>query len=397
MGGCWCCVEGCNNKARKTKGVCYHKFPANSALRDKWLFVLRRVNWSPSKNACVCSDHFTPDSYKESVYLREQFGLSTPNYRRLLKSDAVPTVFVHGEHSPLLPDAPTKRRRREVYEQLIQEPPNVTEQFDLALEGSVESGPSSQATTGIAWTDEAASDTSTAPQHRRNIGVSFIYLGSCAMATQPLFKNPSVGIQASPVLMQERAVQTTNMQFDHVEKRCVGTQASPVLVQDIAVQTCDIPTDDSELHQELRHRCSTPKPNVHAPPLNENWMDSLSDYLYGCDESDTDEEDYANESSYVCDELEDDNSYAETRIAALHYNENSSKPTMKDADGVERISQRFSRGEKEWTMVLVKEKSSYNYMSALINNVMDCIEKWPSFTAAEEASARRRHDTLFAK
>ncbi|KAH6928620.1 hypothetical protein HPB50_017575 [Hyalomma asiaticum] len=113
MGGCWCCAEGCENKARKTKGVCYHRFPSNRALREKWLCAVRRVNWSPSKNACVCSDHFTPDSYKQSVYLMEEFGLAKPNYRRHLKSDAVPTVFWYADHGALLPDSATKQGRSE--------------------------------------------------------------------------------------------------------------------------------------------------------------------------------------------------------------------------------------------------------------------------------------------
>ncbi|KAL1430227.1 hypothetical protein MTO96_015291 [Rhipicephalus appendiculatus] len=37
------------------------------------------------------------------------------------------------------------------------------------------------------------------------------------------------------------------------------------------------------------------------------------------------------------------------------------------------------------------------YVSVLINNVMDCIEKWPSFSEAKQASVHHHHDTLFAK
>ncbi|KAL1448649.1 hypothetical protein MTO96_044021 [Rhipicephalus appendiculatus] len=88
---------------------------------------------------------------------------------------------------------------------------------------------------------------------------------------------------------------------------------------------------------------------------------------------------------------------ARTQIAALHYNENSSKAVLTDVNGVPRVSQKFSRGEKEWTVVPVKEKSGYGYVSVLINNVMDCIEKWPSFSDAEQASVHHHHDTLFAK
>ncbi|KAL1479443.1 hypothetical protein MTO96_051834 [Rhipicephalus appendiculatus] len=42
-------------------------------------------------------------------------------------------------------------------------------------------------------------------------------------------------------------------------------------------------------------------------------------------------------------------------------------------------------------------ESFHRYVSVLINNVMDCIEKWPSFSDAEQASVHHHHDTLFAK
>ncbi|XP_037525499.1 uncharacterized protein LOC119402427 isoform X1 [Rhipicephalus sanguineus] len=88
---------------------------------------------------------------------------------------------------------------------------------------------------------------------------------------------------------------------------------------------------------------------------------------------------------------------ARTRIAALHYNENSCRGTLTDAAGVERFSQRFSRGEKEWTVAPVKERATYEYVPALLSHVMQCLEKWPSFSAAENSVVRSHHDTLSAK
>ncbi|XP_037524869.1 zinc finger protein 236 isoform X4 [Rhipicephalus sanguineus] len=93
MGGRCCCVVGCTNYTRKTHGVCYHNFPSDSALREKWISAIGRDGWLPSKWACVCSDHFSPESYEDSVHLMEAFGLSKPHFYRRLKADAVPTVF----------------------------------------------------------------------------------------------------------------------------------------------------------------------------------------------------------------------------------------------------------------------------------------------------------------
>ncbi|XP_049516645.1 uncharacterized protein LOC125942505 [Dermacentor silvarum] len=88
---------------------------------------------------------------------------------------------------------------------------------------------------------------------------------------------------------------------------------------------------------------------------------------------------------------------ARTKIAALHYNENSGRDILTDPSGAERISQRFSRGEKEWTVVPVKQNAGYGYISVLLTNVMDCLEKWPSFSTAEQVSVRRHHETLSSK
>ncbi|KAH7977672.1 hypothetical protein HPB49_003159 [Dermacentor silvarum] len=151
-----------------------------------------------------------------------------------------------------------------------------------------------------------------------------------------------------------------------------------------------VPTvfDQTRLSQPPAPRCKA---------VERRATDYLSDELSSCDDSDSDIIDYTNDSSYVCDELNDDDSDPETKIAALHYNENSGRDILTDPSGAERISQRFSRGEKEWTVVPVKQNAGYGYISVLLTNVMDCLEKWPSFSTAEQASVRRHHETLSSK
>ncbi|KAH7979006.1 hypothetical protein HPB49_007767 [Dermacentor silvarum] len=105
----------------------------------------------------------------------------------------------------------------------------------------------------------------------------------------------------------------------------------------------------------------------------------------------------ASHKAQTCTILFCDSIYCRTKIAALHYNENSGRDILTDPSGAERISQRFSRGEKEWTVVPVKQNAGYGYISVLLTNVMDCLEKWPSFSTAEQASVRRHHETLSSK
>lgn len=189
MGGSWCCVEGCMNRSTKTNGVCYHRFPSESALRKKWLCAVRRVVWSPDKNACVCSDHFTPDCYRDSVYLMEAFGLAKANHGRRLKEDAVPTLFVHTKrsHPPLPRWRAVKRRRAQCSK----------------------CGPSCKATTSLRGSDEqTASCASATAEHKCDFAGKTHHVGHRTRAAQTCPKNPSVGIQASPVFVKDSSVQT---------------------------------------------------------------------------------------------------------------------------------------------------------------------------------------------
>ncbi|KAH9368597.1 hypothetical protein HPB48_004052 [Haemaphysalis longicornis] len=81
----YCCVPRCKSwSGRKETGVSFHEIPSDQELREKWLKVISRDNWTPNSTSCystVCSRHFVPSDYKE--------GCST----RRLKKGAVPSVF----------------------------------------------------------------------------------------------------------------------------------------------------------------------------------------------------------------------------------------------------------------------------------------------------------------
>lgn len=56
----------------------------------------------------------------------------------------------------------------------------------------------------------------------------------------------------------------------------------------------------------------------------------------------------------ICDSI-----YCITKIAVRHY-ENSRREILTDSNGAERISKRFSRAEKEWTVVPIKQNAGYH-------------------------------------
>jgi len=59
----------------------YFRFPKDKKRRRAWAKAVKRKKWRPSDSSTLCSDHFTEENY---VRLEG---------RKLLKKDAIPTVF----------------------------------------------------------------------------------------------------------------------------------------------------------------------------------------------------------------------------------------------------------------------------------------------------------------
>ncbi|XP_049266799.1 uncharacterized protein LOC119374049 [Rhipicephalus sanguineus] len=82
-----CCVPFCTSSQRKKEaGVSFHEIRVNTELRERWLRVIARKNWVPnstSNYSAVCSLHFVEADFRENTK------------RRMLKPDAVPSVFPH--------------------------------------------------------------------------------------------------------------------------------------------------------------------------------------------------------------------------------------------------------------------------------------------------------------
>lgn len=81
----YCCVPGCKSSSKKKEaGISFHEVPSDEELRQKWIKVISRDNWTPNTTSCystVCSRHFAASDFKE--------GCKT---RRLAKG-VVPSVF----------------------------------------------------------------------------------------------------------------------------------------------------------------------------------------------------------------------------------------------------------------------------------------------------------------
>ncbi|TKC35113.1 THAP domain-containing protein 1 [Balaenoptera ricei] len=90
-----CSAYGCKNRYDKDKPVSFHKFPlTRPSLCKKWEAAVRRKNFKPTKYSSICSEHFTPDCFKRECN------------NKLLKEDAVPTIFLCTEPHDKKEDLP---------------------------------------------------------------------------------------------------------------------------------------------------------------------------------------------------------------------------------------------------------------------------------------------------
>ncbi|XP_018301064.1 THAP domain-containing protein 2-like, partial [Mycetomoellerius zeteki] len=77
-----CVADYCVNSAKKGYKMC--RFPRDPKRREIWTKNMGRQDWSPSNNSVLCEIHFHAEMWTES---------KNGNGKRILKKDAVPTVF----------------------------------------------------------------------------------------------------------------------------------------------------------------------------------------------------------------------------------------------------------------------------------------------------------------
>ncbi|XP_030757987.1 uncharacterized protein LOC115883722 [Sitophilus oryzae] len=79
-----CAACGCSQtKTTKDKGMTFHKFPKNEKIRKFWIEFVNRPNWTPAKQSCLCSSHFSQECFDRSSSLIVR-----------LRENALPTLTV---------------------------------------------------------------------------------------------------------------------------------------------------------------------------------------------------------------------------------------------------------------------------------------------------------------
>ena len=92
----YCCAVGCNNDSKnKNPSISFHRVPLQGEIRKKWLIAIKRPDYNLPKVPYLCSAHFEPHCFNESVDLQNELMGGKTKRRRELKSEAVPTKFAH--------------------------------------------------------------------------------------------------------------------------------------------------------------------------------------------------------------------------------------------------------------------------------------------------------------
>jgi sulfatase maturation enzyme AslB (radical SAM superfamily) len=86
-----CIVNGCKNRNNwhsRVKGITFHKFPSNAAMREKWI-KLCRDNFivTPTNNTRICSKHFLI-----YAFVSPQAGCGNIYHR--LNPESIPSIFL---------------------------------------------------------------------------------------------------------------------------------------------------------------------------------------------------------------------------------------------------------------------------------------------------------------
>ena len=91
-----CAVFGCNNNNQSKdcdKNVKFFTFPKQHTLRKLWEIACCRADKLNADTARVCSKHFCADNYERNLKY-ELLNYLPKGGKRLLKDDAIPTLFL---------------------------------------------------------------------------------------------------------------------------------------------------------------------------------------------------------------------------------------------------------------------------------------------------------------
>ncbi|KAI4455481.1 thap domain-containing [Holotrichia oblita] len=116
-----CVAFGCNNLHQTGKIIPFHTFPwKRPEILKLWVQAIRRENWYPSKTSRICGNHFLENDYK----------LKPGSTIKLLKPDAIPSVFCFPKH---LQTKRTSRRILKIINTDLTVNQNQAEMMDVEL------------------------------------------------------------------------------------------------------------------------------------------------------------------------------------------------------------------------------------------------------------------------
>ena len=92
----YCAVVGCTNGSghgNKFKGS-FHSFPKDEKIRNIWIRLLNRSNYTWKKSHFLCSEHFAEEDFVVSHRLAKDLGFSPGKFQ--LKPGTVPSLKLKG-------------------------------------------------------------------------------------------------------------------------------------------------------------------------------------------------------------------------------------------------------------------------------------------------------------
>ncbi|XP_022826963.1 THAP domain-containing protein 2-like isoform X1 [Spodoptera litura] len=86
-----CAVVSCRNRSQdkncRSHGIGYHVFPKDPIIKEKWIEACgRKDSWFPTKNAVICSIHFTEECF-QLTKIRRLFPNAIPTLKLRLVFD----------------------------------------------------------------------------------------------------------------------------------------------------------------------------------------------------------------------------------------------------------------------------------------------------------------------
>ena len=90
----------CSNTLKNCPLGSFHKIPRDPGIRRAWLAAIIRSDNFSVNSAVLCGCHFTEECFHPNILLPEK------GYKRKLKKDSVPTLYLRGKETTWIRQEP---------------------------------------------------------------------------------------------------------------------------------------------------------------------------------------------------------------------------------------------------------------------------------------------------